>query len=68
MLVPVTNISPGDDISTARGGGIVESIVVQEDGSVRLVFTGGLQEWLSSGQIVVKKDKFSTFFAPDPVQ
>lgn len=68
MLVPVTNISPGDDISTARGGGIVESIVVQEDGSVRLVFTGGLQEWLSSGQIVVKKDKFSTFFVPDPVQ
>lgn len=68
MLVSVTNISPGDEISTSRGGGKVKAIEVLEDGSVRLEYFGGPQEWLERGQIVVKKDKFSSFFVPDPVQ
>lgn len=68
MLVSVINISPGDEISTARGGGKVKSIEVLEDGSVRLEYFEGPQEWLESGQIVVKKDKFQSFFAPNPVQ
>lgn len=68
MLIPVSNISPGDDISTARGGGVVKGVEHFEDGSVRLEFIEGPQEWLESGQIVVKKDKFNTFFSGNPVQ
>lgn len=68
MLVQVSNISPGDEISTARGGGKVKAVEVLEDGSVRLEYFEGPQEWLESGQIVVKKDKFSLFFTPNPVQ
>ena len=68
MLVKVTNINPGDDIATARGGGIVESVEILDDGGTILVYTGGHREWLESGQMVVKKDKFQTFFAQNGVQ
>lgn len=68
MLIKVSNISPGDDIATARGGGVVESVELLDDGGTILVYTGGHREWLESGQIVVKKDKFQTFFTASPVQ
>lgn len=71
MLILASNLSPGDDVVTSRTSGVVSRVEILEDGGIHLEFTGGAQEWLQKGQTVVKKDKFSVFFAPadvNPVQ
>lgn len=68
MLIQVCNLSPGDEVVTGRYNGILSNVKNSEDGSILLEFENGGQEWLESNRIVVKKDKFSSFFTPDPVQ
>ena len=70
MLIQACNVSKGDEIITSSrpSGGLVEDIEVTEDGTVRITYAGGGLDWLESPQIVVRKDKFFTFFTPDPVQ
>ena len=67
MLTKVANLSPGDVIATASGGGKIKSIEVTEDGSTLLEYFEGPSEWLLSGNMVVKKDEKRYFFQPDPV-
>lgn len=68
MLTKVCNLSPGDDIATGRHSGVLKNVEMCEDGVILLEYESGIQEWLESFRIVVKKDKFSSFFTPDPVQ
>lgn len=67
MLIPASNISPGDVIVTPvyQHGETVSQTYLLEDGAVRVEYVTGKLEWLASNHVVVRKDKHQSFFSGD---
>lgn len=56
MLTQICNISPGDSIITSVGKRkLVEDVVINEDGSVKVVYANNVEtEYMPSNHIVLK--------------
>lgn len=64
MLIKICDVSPGDVIITSSGvERIVQDVFLSEEGCTKVQYSDDSVEWLSSRQIVVRKDKCQTFFA-----
>ena len=67
MLIQASNISPGDVVITPvyQDGEKVSQVYLLEDGSVRIEYETGKLEWLSSKQVVVRRDSNENFYRGD---